>query len=176
MAIYFKRIGRLEESLKHAKMAYKIRPTLLATRNLAIAYLTSGKRVDALKYLKEVLSYNPNDIVTLKTVADVYLLSGDLKAAENNYQKLIDSGRQSASIYSNYSIALSLQGEFTNALNFAQKAMMLDTKKLPYNLTMPIYFILRAALQRPKVYTLKLMSSLILRRRTLQNNLKKRKC
>ena len=129
LAIYFKRIGRLEESLKHAKMAYKIRPTLLATRNLAIAYLTSGKRANALKYLKEVLSYNPNDIVTLKTVADVYLLSGDLKAAENNYQKLIDSGRQSASIYSNYSIALSLQGEFTNALNFAQKAMMLDTQK-----------------------------------------------
>jgi len=128
LAIYFKRTGRLEESLKHAKMAYKIRPTLLATRNLAIAYLTLGKRADALKYLKEVLSYNPDDVVTLKTVADVSLLSGDLTAAEDNYQKLIDSGQQSASIYSNYSIVLSLQGELVNALNLAEKAMMLDTK------------------------------------------------
>ncbi|WP_268237284.1 serine/threonine-protein kinase [Pseudoalteromonas gelatinilytica] len=126
LSIYYKRIGDLERALKHAQSAYALRPTLLATRNLAIAYLIQGKRDEAVVYLKEVLRYSPEDIVTLKTLADISLLSGELEEAQQHYQKLIDSGQQSPSILSNFSIVLSLQGELEQALKFAERAMSLE--------------------------------------------------
>lgn len=135
LAVYYNRIGDLESALTHARNAYTLRPTLLATRNLAIAYLTQGQRAEAATYLKEVLRYNPSDIVTLKTLADISLLSGELKEAQQHYQKLIDSGQQSPSILSNYSIVLSLQGELDEALIFANRAMLLasETSTLQLN-------------------------------------------
>lgn len=126
LAIYYKRIGNLENALTHARSAYRLRPTLLATRNLAIAYLIKGQRVEAVTYLKKVLHYSPKDIVTLKTLADISLLSGELEEAQQHYQKLIDSGQKGPTILSNFSIVLSLQGELEQALKLAKQAKSLE--------------------------------------------------
>lgn len=127
LAIYYKRNGDLARSLTHAKLAYKIRPTLVATRNLAIAHLMQGNNQKAAEYLSKILTYTPNDFITLQTLADISLLSGDLAEAEINYQRLISAGTAISSTYSNYSIVLSLKGELKDALHHAQKAAELSS-------------------------------------------------
>lgn len=135
-AIYYKRTGDLERSLLHAQQAYNIRPTLLATRNLAIAYLMLGKNQYASKYLAMVVQYTPHDFVAMQTLADISLLSGDLTTAATNYMALIDRGSANASTHSNFSIVLSLQGKYVNALEHAQKAAQLS----PNNRTVQLNF------------------------------------
>ncbi|AQQ02074.1 serine/threonine protein kinase [Pseudoalteromonas aliena] len=128
LAIYYKRSGELERSLTHAKLAYKIRPMLITTRNLAIVHVMLGDNKKASEYLSKILTHIPNDFFALQTLADISLLSGNLVKAEVNYQRLITGSTAISSTYSNYSIVLSLKGELTEALYYAQKAVELSSK------------------------------------------------
>ncbi|WMN58897.1 protein kinase [Pseudoalteromonas xiamenensis] len=112
-------------ALKHAELAYKLRPTLDITTNLALFNIRLGKYKDALPYLKKALTYAPNDFKTLKAIADISLLLGNLAEANTSYEKLLNNRQVNTSTLNNYSVVLMLLGKLEQALIHSERVVAL---------------------------------------------------
>jgi len=82
--------GDLAQGLAALVQVYEARPDGVSARNLALAYLQSGKMAEARHFLEKALNFSPQDSVTHNYLGLLEAREGRLEAAANYFEKAVE--------------------------------------------------------------------------------------
>lgn len=105
---------------------------------VAIKHLRNGEYDDALKVMSELIKEEPDNADHRRFRAELFRLSGKVKRARADYEKVIELTPDSGVGYNGLSEVYLQDGEFEQALTYAKRALELEPDHwiAPYNLGM----------------------------------------
>lgn len=111
------------------------RPSANNLYNLATSEFFFGNNELARSNVEQVLLLTPNDTYALDLKATIEMNLGNLELAIQTYQALLERGADS-NAYSNYGLALSVSGNYAEAVNSLEKAVLINSKSSLYLLNL----------------------------------------
>lgn len=119
------REGRMEEALLNLKIATERLPSWRNLDRLADLEARTGHVEDARGHLRQILEGSPDNAWALDGLAGIELVYGDLKQAEQIYEKLIARAPHRAHL-SNLGVIRVLLGRHEEAIETFQQALAID--------------------------------------------------
>ena len=130
LAMTAEHAGRLAEAEADYKRAIVLRPDLVRHYNNYALLLMREKRLDeALTQAQTAVKTDPNSYLARQTLAQAYLLRGNLQTAFAHYDQAISMGRDPALVaraLSDRAAYLARQGQFPEAEQIVRKALTLN--------------------------------------------------
>ncbi len=123
--------GQLTEAIEELEEVYEsgFRSTVMYG-TLGTYYLLNGQYSKALEFNKEALDYNDTDQIIRDNLALNYYLCGNINAADELYDELIDEEPAFIEPYYNYGMVLEHMGEYEAAMANYEKALTITVKYL----------------------------------------------
>ena len=123
--------GQLTEAIAELEEVYAtgFRSTVMYG-TLGTYYLLNGQYAKALEFHKEAMEYNNNDHSIRDNMALNYYLCGNITAADEMYEELMDEDPTFIEPYYNYGTVLEHMGEYEAAMANYKKAMTFTVKFL----------------------------------------------
>lgn len=123
--------GQLTEAIEELEEVYNsgFRSTVMYG-TLGTYYLLNGQYAKALEFNKEALEYNDTDHIIRDNLAYNYYLCGNINAADEIYDELMDENPTFIEPYYNYGMVLEHMGEYEAAMANYKKALTITVKYL----------------------------------------------
>lgn len=119
--------GEYQRANTYYQQAIALRPNIKLWQDKAVNHWESGDNQSAIQALQEVFLLDSSSYDALVFIAEIYLSSGQLNEAIQQYSKVIDINPQ-AHHFNNLGLAYELKGEYTlayqaflNAIKYAPK-------------------------------------------------------
>ncbi|MBR2476604.1 MAG: hypothetical protein IKB50_00535 [Clostridia bacterium] len=123
--------GQLTEAIEELEEVYAtgFRSTVMYG-TLGTYYLLNGQYAKALEFHKEAMEYNDTDHSIRDNMALNYYLCGNITAADEMYEELIDEEPKFLEPYYNYGMVLEHMGEYEAAMANYKTALSFEEKFL----------------------------------------------
>lgn len=123
--------------LAHAPGFLKKHPNHAPVLNmLAVALAQTGRKTEALPYMKKVVALVPGELTGLMNLAHVYMDLGQKFAAQDVFLKILDRFPESADAYSNYGVLLQAAGKLNEAETIYRQGLAHDSSSVPLQLNL----------------------------------------
>ena len=123
--------GKLSEAIEELEEVYEsgFRTTVMYG-TLGTYYLLNGQWAKAMEFNKEAFEFNDTDHAIRDNLAQNYYLTGDIRAADEIYDVLIDEEPSFIEPYYNYGKVLEHLGEYEASMANYEKALTMPEKFL----------------------------------------------
>lgn len=105
---------------------------------IAIKHMRNREYKEAIEVMTDLIKTEPENADHLRFRAEIYRLSGKLRKARDDYQRVVELTPQSGVGYNGLAEVCLQEGDYDEAIPFAQKALELEPQEWvpPYNLGM----------------------------------------
>lgn len=103
---------------------------------LAVALAQTGRKNEALAYMKRVVALVPHELVAQMNLARTYMELGDKFSAQEVYLKILDRWPKNVDAYSNYGVLLQSVGKLEEAEAIYRQGLVHDQNFLALQLNL----------------------------------------
>lgn len=164
---YYSLLGKWhhnQNQLTEAKQFYlqslALKPTLTLRKSLAYLYYLENNLAQALSETMRIVTVLPDDIFANQLLADIYMAQGEYKKSIKHYYSFIEHS-QSPVDYTNLSLALWMDQQPKNALEFAEKAVSIAPDNTNFKLNYADLLTVNGETQTAKHQYLQIINKVI---------------
>lgn len=95
-------------------------------KNIALIYQSKGESEKALEAMAQARKENPDDILLLRSEADIYLKMKRIDKYQETIEKVLEKDPDNPELYYNLGVSADQQGNKEQALSYYKKAVELD--------------------------------------------------
>jgi len=135
-------MGRYQDSIEPLETAMKLDPQPAVISNLGTSYFYLRSYGDAVKQFEKAVELNPNDETMMGNLADGYRAVGQMDRANATYDraialafKALQVNPRSATTMGSMALYFAKKGDAAQAMEFVQRAHMLDPSSVDLILT-----------------------------------------
>lgn len=96
-------------------------------KNIALIYISQGKNEEALAAMADARSENPDDILLMRSEADIYLKMGKMDRYQAVIEQVLDKDPDNPELYYNLGVSADQQGDKDQAIKYYKKATELKS-------------------------------------------------